>query len=214
MTVAKGLSSGYLPIGGVLVGDRVADVISTGGGEFAHGHTYSGHPVCCAAAIENLRILREEQVVERVEHEVTPAFRERWQRLGEHPLVREARSLGLMAAIELTPDRAARAPFPGEPGRAGRVCREICVENGLVMRAGSRHDGRRATARDPGTGAGRAGSEGLEVSGRHGRRAARRGAALVFHAEASIPHRERRTRHPRTLLVCGNSVAAGAAPGA
>lgn len=135
MTVAKGLSSGYLPIGGVLVGDRVADVISSDGGEFAHGHTYSGHPVCCAAAIENLRILCEEKIVERAECEVIPAFRERWQSLGEHPLVGEARSFGLMAAIELTPDRAARAPFPGEPGRAGRVCRESCVENGLVMRA-------------------------------------------------------------------------------
>ena len=135
MTVAKGLSSGYLPIGGVLVGDRVADVISSGGGEFAHGHTYSGHPVCCAAAIENLRIMRDERIVESAEREVIPLFRERWQRLGEHPLVGEARSFGLLAAIELTPDRAARAPFPGEPGRAGRVCREICVENGLVMRA-------------------------------------------------------------------------------
>ncbi len=135
MTVAKGLSSGYLPIGGVLVGDRVADVISTGGGEFAHGHTYSGHPVCCAAAIENIRILREEGIVERAEREVIPAFRERWQRLAEHPLVGEARSFGLLAALELTPDRAVRAPFPGEAGRAGRVCRETCVENGIVMRA-------------------------------------------------------------------------------
>ncbi len=135
MTVAKGLSSGYLPIGGVLVSDRVADVISAGGGEFAHGHTYSGHPVCCAAAIENLRILRDEGVVERAEREVVPAFRERWQGLADHPLVGEARSFGLLAAVELTPDRNARSPFPGEPGRAGRICREACVENGLVMRA-------------------------------------------------------------------------------
>ena len=117
------------------MGDRVADVISTGGGEFAHGHTYSGHPVCCAAAIENIRILREEGIVERAEREVIPAFRERWQRLAEHPLVGEARSFGLLAALELTPDRAVRAPFPGEAGRAGRICRETCVENGIVMRA-------------------------------------------------------------------------------
>ena len=135
MVFAKGVSSGYLPLGGVLVGDRVAGVISTGGGEFAHGHTYSGHPVCCAAGIENLRILREEGIVERVGREVAPAFRARWQRLGAHPLVGEARSLGLLGAIELSPDPAARAPFPGERGRAGRRCREICVDNGLIMRA-------------------------------------------------------------------------------
>ena len=135
MTIAKGLSSGYLPIGGVLVGDRVADAISTGGGEFAHGHTYSGHPVCCAAAIENLRILREEGIVDRAGRVAVPAFAERWSRLAAHPIVGEARSLGLLGAIELTPDRARRAAFPGETGRAGRICREICVENGLIMRA-------------------------------------------------------------------------------
>lgn len=135
MTIAKGLSSGYLPVGGVLVGDRVGDVISTTGGEFAHGHTYSGHPVCCAAALENLRLLREEGIVERVATEVVPAFRERWLSLGEHPLVGEARSLGLLGAIELSPDPATHAPFPGQPGRAGLRCRERCFANGLVMRS-------------------------------------------------------------------------------
>jgi len=135
MTVAKGMSSGYLPIGGVLVGRRVADVISAEGGEFAHGHTYSGHPVCCAAAIENIRILRDEGIVERVERELVQAFRERWSRLADHPLVGEARSFGLLGAVELTPNPAARSPFAGPVGRAGRICREICIEQGLIMRA-------------------------------------------------------------------------------
>ena len=135
MTIAKGLSSGYLPIGGVLVHKRVGDVMVDGGGEFAHGHTYSGHPACCAAAIENIRILREEGIVDRAGAEIAPALRERWARLGEHPLVGEARCYGLLAAIELTPDKATRAPFPGDPGAAGLICRERSFDNGLIMRS-------------------------------------------------------------------------------
>ena len=66
MPIAKGLSSGYAPIGGVVIGDRVADAVIEDGGEFNHGYTYSGHPVACAVAAENLRILAEEGIVERV----------------------------------------------------------------------------------------------------------------------------------------------------
>ena len=135
MTVAKGLSSGYLPVGAVLVGERVGDVVATSGGEFAHGHTYSGHPACAAAALENLRIMQDENVIAHAGHTVVPAFAERWKTLADHPLVGEARSLGLLGAIELTPNKSTRAPFPGDPGKAGLVCREHCMSNGLIMRS-------------------------------------------------------------------------------
>ncbi len=134
MSFAKGVSSGYLPLGGVLVADRVAGPLEKGGGEFAHGYTYSGHPVCCAAALENLRILEDEGIVEQVAGETAPYLRERWLELGAHPLVGEARILGLMGALDLTPDKAARAPFP-DPGKVGLACRENCFNNGLVMRS-------------------------------------------------------------------------------
>ncbi|MDY6964271.1 MAG: aminotransferase, partial [Pseudomonadota bacterium] len=79
--IAKGLSSGYLPIGGVLVSDRVAEVMVEELGGFYHGFTYSGHPVCAAAALENLRIIEEEGLVERVRDDIGPYFAQAWKSL-------------------------------------------------------------------------------------------------------------------------------------
>ena len=133
MTIAKGLSSGYAPIGGSLVSDEVAGVIA-GAGEFNHGYTYSGHPVSAAVALENLRIMEEERVVEHVREVAAPHLAERWAALADHPLVGEARLSGLMASVALTPDKAARAPFASPAGTVGLICRERCFANGLVMR--------------------------------------------------------------------------------
>jgi putrescine aminotransferase len=134
MPFAKGITSGYQPLGGVLVGDRVANVLVAEGGEFFHGFTYSGHPVACAVARENLRILRDEKIVERVREHTIPEFRRRWQKLAEHPLVGEARSVGLIGALELVSDKPTRRRFAKER-KAGERCRDLCIEQGLVMRA-------------------------------------------------------------------------------
>ena len=133
MTIAKGLSSGYQPIGGSVLSEKVAAVFAEKGGEFNHGYTYSGHPVAAAVALENLRILDEENIVSRVANETGPYLAKRWAELGDHPLVGEARISGLMAAIELTPDASARAPF-AEAGSVGPICRDHCFGNNLVMR--------------------------------------------------------------------------------
>lgn len=134
MTMAKALSSGYLPIGGLMVGDRVAQVLIDKGGEFFHGFTYSGHPAACAVAIANLEIFRREKVVERVRDVAAPYLAKRWRELAAHPLVGEARCLGLLAAIELVPDKGSRRFF--EPrGEVGMRMRDVCTRNGLVMRA-------------------------------------------------------------------------------
>ncbi len=132
MTVAKGLSSGYAPIGASIVCDEVTQTIAKD--EFNHGYTYSGHPVAAAVALENLRILEEEKVVEHVRDVAGPYLKEKWEALTEHPLVGEARIVGLMGSIALTPDKAARAQFAGEAGRVGYICRERCFANNLVMR--------------------------------------------------------------------------------
>jgi len=134
MPIAKGLSSGYLPIGGVMVGDRVAEVMIGQGGEFHHGFTYSGHPVACAVACAAINILREERLVERVQDDIGPYLEQRWQELAAHPLVGEARSVGLIGALELVKDKARRQPF-ANPGEVGTLCRDLCIANGLVMRA-------------------------------------------------------------------------------
>ena len=134
MTIAKGLSSGYAPIGGSIVSDEVARVVAEGG-EFFHGYTYSGHPVACAVALENLRIIQEEGVVEHVRDVASPHLGKLWKGLEDHPLVGEAKLVGLMGSIALTPDKATRAKFASEEGTVGYRCRERCFANDLIMRA-------------------------------------------------------------------------------
>ena len=134
MTFAKAVTNGYQPLGGVMVGERVAEVLTTRGGEFGHGFTYSGHPAACAAGLATLKILREEKVVEHVENVTGPHLARRWAELADHPLVGEARTLGLFGALELVKNKATRERFaPG--GHAGMVCRQASLDNGLVMRA-------------------------------------------------------------------------------
>jgi putrescine aminotransferase len=134
MTVAKGLSSGYLPIGGVLVADRVADVLIDKGGEFAHGYTYSGHPVACAVASVNLTLIQQENLVARTRDEMGPYLADKWRQLAGHPLVGEARSVGLIGALELVRDKGSRRFFD-KRGEVGTICRDFCFQNGLIMRA-------------------------------------------------------------------------------
>lgn len=132
MTVAKGISSGYAPVGGSILCDEVADVLSNC--EFSHGYTYSGHPVTCAVALENLRILDEEGIVERAGKDTAPYLKKKWEELADHPLVGEAKIIGLMGSIALTPDKASRAKFASDAGTVGLKCREHCFANNLVMR--------------------------------------------------------------------------------
>jgi putrescine aminotransferase len=134
MPFAKGVTSGYLPLGGVLISDRIADVVISRGGEFAHGYTYSGHPAACAVALASIRILRDEGIIERVCEDTAPYFNLRWASLADHPLVGEARSIGLVGAIEIVADKSTRERFDKNL-RAGTRCRDYCLSNGLVMRA-------------------------------------------------------------------------------
>ena len=134
MTLAKGLSSGYLPISAVMVGERVARTMIDEGGEFFHGFTYSGHPVACAVALENLRIMQDEGMVERVRDDIGPYFQARLRELVDHPLVGEVRGVGLIAGIELVRDKDGPVFFEPE-GRVGTICRDHCFRNNVIMRA-------------------------------------------------------------------------------
>ncbi len=133
MTIAKGLSSGYQPIGGSIVCDEVAEVLGSHG-DFNHGYTYSGHPVAAAVALENIRIIQEEGIIEHVRNVAHPYLKERWDALTDHPLVGEAKLVGLMGSIALTPDKARRAKFAADEGKVGYRCRERCFANDLIMR--------------------------------------------------------------------------------
>ena len=132
MTIAKGLTSGYIPMGGLIVRDEVVAVLNEGG-DFNHGFTYSGHPVAAAVALENIRILREEKIIETVHAETAPYLQKRLRELNDHPLVGEVRGVGMLGAIELVQDKATRKRY--ESRGAGMICRQFCFANGLIMRA-------------------------------------------------------------------------------
>jgi putrescine aminotransferase len=131
MTIAKGLTSGYIPMGGLIVRDEIVEVLNQGG-DFNHGFTYSGHPVAAAVALENIRILREERIVERVKAQTAPYLQKRLRELADHPLVGEVRGVGMLAAIELVKNKVSRERFAQD---AGMICRGHCFNNGLIMRA-------------------------------------------------------------------------------
>ena len=132
MTIAKGLSSGYQPIGGSIVSDEIATVINSG--EFNHGYTYSSHPVASAVALENLRILDEEGIISKVRETTAPYLKYKLEALLDHPLVGEANIVGMMGSIVLTPHKESRAAFKSDVGTVGYICRERCFANNLVMR--------------------------------------------------------------------------------
>ena len=134
MTFAKGVTSGYVPLGGVMVGERIARVLIERGGEFEHGYTYSGHPVACAVALANIRLIQQHNLVGHVHDDVGPYLAQAFASLLDHPLVGDAETCGLMGAILLVRDKAGLKPFDAEVG-IGMVCRGHCFANGLVMRA-------------------------------------------------------------------------------
>jgi putrescine aminotransferase len=134
ITFAKGVTSGYIPLGGVLVGERVALSLINQGGEFNHGYTYSGHPVACAVGVANLRLIQRLNLVEHVRDDVGPYLAKAFESLREHPLVGDTQSCGLMAALLLQKDKTMGTPFAGELN-IGMVCRGHCFREGLIMRA-------------------------------------------------------------------------------
>ena len=132
ITIAKGLSSGYAPIGGSVVAAHVAEVINRD--EFAHGYTYSGHPVAAAVALENLRIMQEDKIVDYTREVAAPYLAEKWHQLADHPFVGETKIVGMMASLALTADKSSRKRFAGKEGDVGYKVREKAFANNLIMR--------------------------------------------------------------------------------
>jgi len=135
VSMAKGLSSGYLPISAVGVSDHVVETIVAAGGDFVHGYTYSGHPTCAAVALKNIEIIERENLVARTANDTGPYLAAALARLGQHLLVGETRSLGLIGAVEIVAEKGTNKRFGGAPGKAGPIVRDLCIENGLMIRA-------------------------------------------------------------------------------
>lgn len=134
VTFAKAVTSGYIPLGGVMVGNRVADVLIDKGGEFNHGYTYSGHPVACAVALANLDIMERENLVGRVREDIGPYLAKKFEEVAAHPLVGVAETCGFVGGLVLVKDKASKQTFDPDLS-VGMVCRGHCFGNGLIMRA-------------------------------------------------------------------------------
>lgn len=134
ITMAKGMSSAYLPISATVASKSVVEVLKQGG-EFVHGYTYSGHPVCAAVALRNIEILEREDLVARTRNVTAPLLARALARIGQHKLIGEARSLGLIGAVEIVSKRGTNQRFGGAEGHAGPIVRDICIRNGLMVRA-------------------------------------------------------------------------------
>ncbi len=132
MTVAKGITSGYVPLGATLVRDEIAEALATSG-YLAHGFTYTGHPVACAAALANLEVLTREKLVERVRDDVGPRFQAALAKLAVHPAVAETRGFALIGAFEMR--KPQRGPLANAgPNALGPAMHALCREEGVIVR--------------------------------------------------------------------------------
>jgi putrescine aminotransferase len=129
---AKGVTSGYLPLSGVIISREILTTLKQQKGAFAHGFTYSGHPVACAVALENLRLIEEERLVDRVA-EAGRRLLPQLLKLKRHPIVGDVRGIGLLAGVEFVRDQELKAPFDPSIGVARRVFLEALGE-GVIFR--------------------------------------------------------------------------------
>ena len=130
MTCAKGMTNGAVPMGGVIVSDKVFDAFMAGPPdviELFHGYTYSGHPLACAAGIAALDTYEELGLFERAAA-IAPLWEEALHQLKGEPHVVDIRSIGLLGVVEM-------APRAGEPGARGSLCAQSCYEDGVLVRA-------------------------------------------------------------------------------
>jgi 4-aminobutyrate---pyruvate transaminase len=135
ISVAKALSSAYMPIAGVMIPEEMYQALITESrkiGTFGHGFTYSGHPVAAAVAVKTLEIYRRDKIIEKAAARM-PQFQKRLMALGDHPLVTEARGMGMVGAIELAAGKDAKQPFDPKQGVGAQVVRHAEAE-GLIVR--------------------------------------------------------------------------------
>ena len=134
ITFAKAATSGYIPLSGVLVDDKIVEALMNHDDDFNHGYTFSGHPVACAVALKNLEIMERENLIGRVNTDTGPRLASMLAKFKDHPIVGEVRSVGMLGAIELCANKKTRERFY-DPGRVGLICRNHFFSRGFIMRA-------------------------------------------------------------------------------
>jgi putrescine aminotransferase len=130
VTFAKAATSGYIPLSGLLVGNRVANAFAEHDDEFYHGYTYAGHPVACAVALKTIEIMQRERLVEKVNEFTGPALARMLGKFKDHPLVGEVRSIGMLGAFELVADKRTRRRFDDPGAITSRARGTSCAQSG------------------------------------------------------------------------------------
>jgi len=135
IALSKGISSGYSPLGALIIDEKVYDVISKApGSAFVHGHTFAGNPLSAAVGLEVLKVIEEEGYVDRVV-KLGDYFLKGLNTLKRHPMVGDVRCIGLLAGLEFVHDRKTKKPYPAEY-RVGSRLQQICLSNGLYVYPG------------------------------------------------------------------------------
>ena len=132
ITSAKGITSGYIPLGAVLISDKLMKDISKDSSSFFHGFTYSGHPVSCAAALKNIEIIKRDKILDHVKN-IAPYFHQKLKTLYSLPIVGDVRGMGLMAGIECVIDKDSKNPLILDLAIASRIDEES-LKLGLIIR--------------------------------------------------------------------------------
>ena len=140
VTFAKAVTSGYIPLGGVMVGNRVAKVLIEQGGEFNHGYTYSGHPVACAVALANIDIMEQEQLPQKVHGEIGAYFAQRYAELNDHPLVGLAETCGFVGGLVLVKNKKTKERFKEDDASGHVVPRPLLWQRADHACCGRSHD--------------------------------------------------------------------------
>jgi putrescine---pyruvate transaminase len=135
ITFAKACTSGYIPLSGNIISQEITDTLVAHNDDFNHGYTYSGHPVSCAVGLKNIEILESEKLLEQVRDFKAARFSKMLQKFKDHPLVGEARSVGMIGALEIVPDKGKSRRRFDNPGRVGLICRDHFFREGFIMRA-------------------------------------------------------------------------------
>lgn len=132
ITCGKGMSSGYSPLGAVVISSKIYDAVLSGSGAFEHGFTYNGNPLSSATGLAVLRYMQEHELVSRAAHTGDYLMRSVREAVGDHPFVGDIDGLGLIVGIEMVQDRQTKAPFAKELGVTGRIARK-CQEAGVLI---------------------------------------------------------------------------------
>jgi adenosylmethionine-8-amino-7-oxononanoate aminotransferase len=141
VAIAKGLGGGYEPIGAVLLQKKIFDAFANGSGFFHHGHTYLGHPLACAAALEVQRVIKRDRLLDNVKAMGAQLARRLSERFGNHPYVGDIRGRGLFQAIELVEDRSAKTPIDPKKRLHAKIKKEAMARGLMVYPAGGTADG-------------------------------------------------------------------------